>query len=165
VEADGAGGIWQRFEFGHIDKGNLPFAVWGSIDHAWASYGGPAVTGQAANNETARFNGAISEFVVESGPFRGAALFLAWNPGLEGSPCAANSDNVCEIYGAIGSMWDIAAGALHLPVNNAYDADGRHVRQDFVFGYITWNSLNGNTCAYEYSSHGDVLIDLTGFPC
>ena len=165
---DGAGGTWEQFEFGFIDwvfPETQAFGVWGLIANAWVTrYGGPPVTGQPTADEASTSHGALSIFEVQtncSGPGEvpcGATTFIAWNPGLGGDKkCTAQPDNVCEVFGTIGTVWH-SLPTLRGPVDEAHGDGHGHITQDFQGGFINWNLSNGGWCA---ENNDDGIIEFT----
>jgi hypothetical protein len=174
---DGANGVWQQFEYGYIDYWESQpqaWGVWGLIGSAWASrYGRADGIGHPTQDEQSfgKFSdiGALSVFYNTS---VSAYAYLVWNPDTYWwENCSVHSDNVCEVYGAIGQAWfvDGLVNTVGNPVNEESQWDQSHQGQSFNNGYITWNNQNGNICAYErYWPYGGAdysLFYMSGSSC
>jgi uncharacterized protein with LGFP repeats len=176
---DGANGVVQQFDYGFIDYWTdqpQAWGVWGYIGAAWNSrYGGASGIGHPTADEVSfgQYSdiGALSIFYNTE--FSSYA-YLVWNPDTYYTEnCFVHSDNVCEVYGAIGQAWYTADGGLYHAVGNPVDEasnwDSQHAGQSFNNGYITWNNTNGNICAYtRYSPYGPAdyaLYYMSGSSC
>jgi hypothetical protein len=160
-EDDHAGGRIETFISGWIDwfpGQSQGHAVYGAIGHAWLSrYGGTTGIGHPTSDEYSVNHGRMNSFFNTSS---NAGAYLVWNPGAGwGTPCSANGDNVCIVYGDIGIHW--RANEIGLPVDEEHD-DGQGSRiQHFQFGFITWNDNTHHVCLYANdrilyaSSNGD----------
>jgi hypothetical protein len=156
---DGAGGRIEVFAYGWIDwfpGQSQGHAVYGAIGHAWLSrYGGTTGIGHPTSDEYSAHGGRMNSFFNTSSH---ASAYLVWNNGTMGTPCYANGDNVCIVYGDISNHWN--ANDIGLPVDEEHDDDFGSRIQHFQNGFITWSDETHHVCLYRnngtlYASSND----------